>query len=88
MKLDAPEAVAKSVWNAVAREADSIYPAGPERLFVLIQRLLPHLVDRSIAKQLPRVGGKLNASAKTTEQGGPMGHSCTGPPSRPPDSPC
>jgi NAD(P)-dependent dehydrogenase (short-subunit alcohol dehydrogenase family) len=56
MKLDTPQAVAKSVWNAVAREADSIYPAGQERLFVLIQRLLPQLVDRSIAKQLSRVG--------------------------------
>lgn len=56
MKLDSPQAVAKSVWNAVAREANSSYPAGAERMFVLIQRLLPQLVDRSIAKQLSRVG--------------------------------
>ncbi len=56
MKLDSPQAVAMSVWKAVAREANSVYPAGPERLFVLIQRLLPQLVDRSIAKQLSRVG--------------------------------
>jgi short-subunit dehydrogenase len=55
MKLDVPDAVARSVWNAVARDAQSVYPAGPERMFVLIQRLLPHLVDRSIAKQLARV---------------------------------
>jgi short-subunit dehydrogenase len=56
MKLDSPHAVATAVWKAVAREADSIYPAGQERLFVLIQRLLPRLVDRSIARQLSRVG--------------------------------
>ncbi|MGB0084426.1 MAG: SDR family NAD(P)-dependent oxidoreductase [Rhodomicrobiaceae bacterium] len=56
MKLDSPRAVAVLVWKAVAREADSAYPAGPERLFVLIQRLLPQLVDRSIAKQLGKVG--------------------------------
>jgi NAD(P)-dependent dehydrogenase (short-subunit alcohol dehydrogenase family) len=55
MKLDSPQAVAKSVWNAVAREANSSYPAGAERMFVLIQRLVPQLVDRSIAKQLARV---------------------------------
>ncbi len=55
MKLDSPPAVAKFVWDAVAREANSIYPAGPERLFVLLQRLIPQLVDRSIAKQLSRV---------------------------------
>jgi short-subunit dehydrogenase len=56
MKLDTPQAVAKLVWNAVEREAGSIYPKGPERLFVLLQRLVPHLVDKSIAKQLSRVG--------------------------------
>lgn len=55
MKLDTPEAVAKSIWRAVIREADSVYPGGLERVFVLFQRLLPHLVDRSIAKQLSRV---------------------------------
>ncbi len=55
MKLDTPQAVARSIWRAIAKEADSVYPAGPERVFVLIQRLLPHLVDRSIAKQLSRV---------------------------------
>ena len=55
MKLDMPQTVARSIWNAVAREADSVYPAGAERLFVLIQRLMPHVVDRSIAKQFARV---------------------------------
>jgi short-subunit dehydrogenase len=56
MKLDAPANVAKFVWNAVARDANSVYPAGLERLFVLMQRLFPHLVDRSIAKQFAKVG--------------------------------
>jgi NAD(P)-dependent dehydrogenase (short-subunit alcohol dehydrogenase family) len=56
MKLDAPEAVAKFVWNAVARDANSVYPKGPERLFVLLQHLLPNVVDKSIAKQLSKVG--------------------------------
>jgi NAD(P)-dependent dehydrogenase (short-subunit alcohol dehydrogenase family) len=56
MKLDAPEAVAKFVWDAVARDADNVYPKGPERLFVLLQHLLPHVVDKSIAKQLSKVG--------------------------------
>ena len=56
MKLDEPEAVAKFVWDAVARDADNVYPKGPERLFVLLQHLLPHVVDKSIAKQLSKVG--------------------------------
>ena len=55
MKLDAPETVAKFVWNAVAREANAIYPAGAERMYVLMQRLFPHVVDKAIAKQFARV---------------------------------
>lgn len=55
MKLDTPDAVAKFVWNAVAREANAIYPAGPERLYVLMQRLFPRAVDKAIAKQFARV---------------------------------
>ncbi len=55
MKFDTPEAVAKFVWNAVAREANAIYPAGPERMYVLMQRLFPGLVDKAIAKQFARV---------------------------------
>jgi hypothetical protein len=38
--------------SSVARDADSVYAKGPERFFVLIQRLLPQLVDRSIGKQM------------------------------------
>jgi NAD(P)-dependent dehydrogenase (short-subunit alcohol dehydrogenase family) len=55
MKLDAPEKVAKFVWNAVAREADAVYPAGMERLFVLMQRLFPRVVDKAVGKQFARV---------------------------------
>ncbi len=55
MKLDKSEKVAKVVWDAVGREANAIYPAGPERMFVLMQRLFPGVVDKAIAKQLARV---------------------------------
>ena len=55
MKLDQASKVAKFVWDAVQREAGSIYPAGPERMFVLMQRLLPYFVDKAIAKQFARV---------------------------------
>ncbi len=57
MRIDDPEKVARDIWTAVARDADSVYAKGPERFFVLVQRLLPQLVDRSIAAQMadPRV---------------------------------
>jgi short-subunit dehydrogenase len=52
MRMDEPAVVAERIWRAVARDADSVYAKGPERLFVLAQRLFPTLVDRAIASQL------------------------------------
>lgn len=50
MALDAPEAVAGHIWRAIAAGRDSAYPTGPERLFVLVQRLAPKLIDRALAR--------------------------------------
>ncbi len=57
MRMDNPGRVANDIWRAVTKERDSIYAKGPERLFVLVQRLLPKLVDRAIAAQMadPRI---------------------------------
>jgi NAD(P)-dependent dehydrogenase (short-subunit alcohol dehydrogenase family) len=52
MRIDDPAKVARDIWGAVARDADSVYAKGPERLFVLVQRLFPQLVDRSVAGQM------------------------------------
>lgn len=62
MRMDEPAIVADQIWRAVAKDADSVYARGPERLFVLAQRLFPTLVDRAIASQLadPRVVDYLN----------------------------
>ena len=52
MRMDSPGRVADEIWRAVTKERDSIYAKGPERLFVLVQKLLPRLVDRAIAAQM------------------------------------
>ncbi|WP_414461536.1 SDR family NAD(P)-dependent oxidoreductase [Hyphomicrobium sp. DY-1] len=52
MRVDDPAKVARDIWAAVARDADSVYAKGPERLFVLVQRLFPQLVDRSLEAQM------------------------------------
>ncbi len=52
MRIDQPAGVAAHIWRAVAQDADSAYARGPERLFVLAQRLLPKLVDRAISAQM------------------------------------
>ncbi|MFG1346387.1 SDR family NAD(P)-dependent oxidoreductase [Xanthobacter autotrophicus DSM 431] len=54
MRLDAPDRVASQIWRAVEEGRDSTYPAGPERLFVLIQRLAPKLIDRALARTSTR----------------------------------
>jgi short-subunit dehydrogenase len=55
MTLDDPSKVARQIVDAAAARRRSVYPAGIERLFVLIARLFPRLVDRSIAGQMLRV---------------------------------
>jgi len=50
MRLDAPEDVARAMLDAVARDARSVYPRGPERVFVLLQRLLPAVIDRHLCR--------------------------------------
>lgn len=51
MQLDSPDRVARQIWQAVTREDDVVYAAGPERLYVLVQRVFPRLVDRTLARQ-------------------------------------
>ena len=52
MRFDEPTRVAAQIWRAVTKDADSAYGKGPERLFVLLQRLLPKFIDRAVAAQM------------------------------------
>ncbi len=54
MRLDPAELVARRTWDAVERGARSLYPLGMERVFVLLQRLLPAVIDAGIGRQLAR----------------------------------
>jgi short-subunit dehydrogenase len=53
-RLDDPVAVAADIWRAVEKDARSVYPKGPERMFILLQRLFPGLVDNAVCKQMAR----------------------------------
>ena len=58
MSFDASEAIARAVWDAVARGRNNAYPRGRERLFLLAERLFPSLVDRALAAQLATSGAR------------------------------
>lgn len=51
MRLDPPEKVALRIVNGLASDARDVYPFGPERIFLLIQRLFPSLVDGGLRGQ-------------------------------------
>jgi short-subunit dehydrogenase len=55
LTLDDPARIARQILDAAAAGRRSVYPAGMERLFVLVARLLPGLVDDSVAKQVRRI---------------------------------
>lgn len=61
MTLDPPEAVARLIVDGIRRDARDIYPRGPERLFVLIQRLFPRLIDNALVRRTAKAAGRLTA---------------------------
>src|ERR1700686_3974604 len=53
MTLDAPAQVARQIWRSVTSGHDSIYAPAPERIYVLIQRIFPQLIDWALSRQAP-----------------------------------
>jgi short-subunit dehydrogenase len=52
MPLDPPEIVARQIAGAIAADARVVYPKGIERLFVLLQRLMPAAIDQALSRRL------------------------------------
>jgi short-subunit dehydrogenase len=50
MNMDTPEQVARQIWRAIASGHDSVYAPAPEKVYVLIQRLFPRVIDRSLSR--------------------------------------
>jgi short-subunit dehydrogenase len=53
MSVDAPAQVAQRIWRSVASGRDSIYAPAPERIYVLIQRIFPQIIDWALSRQAP-----------------------------------
>jgi short-subunit dehydrogenase len=51
-KLDIPSEIATYIWSQISKDRDTIYPQGPERLFAVLQSLLPNAVEKSVIKQM------------------------------------
>lgn len=51
MTMDDPDSVAAQIVRALRNEARAVYPRGMERLFVLLQRLVPGLIDNAVVRQ-------------------------------------
>lgn len=64
MKVDAPEAVAARIWNAVARDRDRIYPGLAEHALRLVQHLAPGIVDGALASRLRKARALLAAQQR------------------------
>jgi short-subunit dehydrogenase len=48
-RLDTPQQVATAVWNGVALGRNTINAQGPERFYMLLQRLLPKVMDLALS---------------------------------------
>jgi short-subunit dehydrogenase len=54
MSVDAPAQVARQIWRSVASGHNSIYAPAPERIYVLIQRIFPQIIDWALSRQTPK----------------------------------
>ena len=54
---DSAAAVAARIWHAVDQGADTLYPRGRERFFILVERLAPAVITRALTRQLETGGG-------------------------------
>jgi len=70
MRLDDPAAVARQIVDAAAAGRRSIYPAGVERFYVLVARLLPKLVDQSVVKQVLNIDRQDTTDPSVLGRGG------------------
>ncbi|WP_150912285.1 SDR family oxidoreductase [Marinobacter halotolerans] len=52
-QVDKPDEVASQILRAIHKNARMRFLGWPERLFVLINSVLPRIVDRALRKQLP-----------------------------------
>ena len=53
MSVDSPAQVARRIWRSVASGHDSIYAPAPERIYVLIQRIFPQIINWALSRQAP-----------------------------------
>jgi short-subunit dehydrogenase len=53
MNVDNPESVARQIWRAVVNGRDTVPAPLPERIYVLIQRIFPRMIDWSLSRQTP-----------------------------------
>ena len=67
MKLDAPETVARRIWQGALKGKRTIYP-GPERFFIYVQQFLPRAVDNGLVKQLAAATALLSVPAEKPAQ--------------------
>lgn len=59
MRLDPAEKVARRIADGIERGARDVYPFGPERFFLLIQKLFPALVDNGLRAQTRKAEAEL-----------------------------
>jgi len=72
MHLDEPQPVANSIVKAALKGKRDIYPCGPERLFLVLQRLFPSVIDGALVKQFKQAVSRLAIVAALTVLASPV----------------
>lgn len=63
--MDSPQQVADSIVRAMIRDQRRCFIGWPERLFVIINGVMPRLADRAVIRQLPVIRRYLNSGVSS-----------------------
>ena len=53
MTVDSAEVAATQILRAIRQDARNSYPRGPEKFFVMLQRIAPTLIDQALGRKVP-----------------------------------
>jgi len=68
MVLDTPDRVAKRAWKGIMQGRKTIYPGAGERIFALLQALVPSLIDTALTHKARTAQAQAALNSYTTQK--------------------
>ncbi|MEL0212617.1 MAG: hypothetical protein VW891_18890 [Novosphingobium sp.] len=68
MVLDSPDRVATCAWKGIMQGRKTIYPGVGERIFAMLQALMPSLIDTALTRKARTAQAQAALNSYTTQK--------------------